>query len=175
MSFENWPKKLLQRVGTCGIRVINCGEKWVTVVIMFHGEYPYSIDLKGRVPVPPRFREELKEGVVLSQGIDKCITVYPVSEWEKIAAKLAALSITQLNSRRLKRRTSSRTYSLSLDGQGRVMVPPLLREYIGIKNEVTIVGNINCLEIWARDAWEAEKAVTDEQFVEIAETVKMPE
>ena len=155
--------------------MINCGEKWVIVVANFYGEYPYSIDLKGRVPLPPRFRADLQDGVVLSQGIDRCVTVYPVAEWEKIAAKLAALPITQLSSRRLKRRTSSRTYSLTLDGQGRVMVPPMLREYIGIKGEVTIVGNINCLEIWPRDAWEAENSMTDEQFQQLAETVKMPE
>lgn len=141
----------------------------------FHGEYPYSMDPKGRIPIPPRFRGDFKDGLVLSQGIDRCITVYTLEEWQKVAAQLAALPMTQLNARRLKRRTSSRTYDLKMDGQGRVMVPPLLREYLGIKSEVTIVGVANYLEIWARDDWEAERAMTDEQFVEIAETVKMPE
>ena len=142
---------------------------------MFLGEYQYTVDHKGRVPIPPRFRPALAEGLVVSQGIDECIVVYPLEEWERIASRLAALPMTQSNSRRLMRGTFSKTFSLNLDRQGRVMLPNALREHARIREEAVIAGINKYLEIWARDRWITESELIEKQVPEIAESVEMPE
>ena len=112
---------------------------------MFFGEFEYKIDEKGRVPIPPRFRRELKEGVVLTPGIEKCITAYPLSEWKKLAATLTTGSVTRSKLRRLNRAIFATAFSLNIDGQGRIALPIPLRQYAGIEDEVVIAGANNYL------------------------------
>ena len=95
---------------------------------MFFGEFEYKIDEKGRVPIPPRFRRELKEGVVLTPGIEKCIVAYPLPEWKKLAATLTTGSVTPSKLRRLNRAIFATAFSISIDGQGRVALPTPLRQ-----------------------------------------------
>ena len=138
---------------------------------MFFGEFEYRIDLKGRVPFPPRFRRELKDGVVLTQGVECCITAYPLSEWKKIAATLTS-SVTRSKLRKLNRAIFATAFSTHIDGQGRVALPVSLREYAGIEDEVVIIGANNCLELWNKEQWEAEKADSQEQAWQIIESLE---
>ncbi len=139
---------------------------------MFFGEFDYKIDEKGRVPIPPRFRRELKEGVVLTQGIEKCITAYPLDEWKNLATTLTSGSLTRSKLRRLNRAIFATAFSTNLDGQGRVALPVPLREYAEIVNEVVIVGANKYLELWNQVHWEEEKAIGQEQAWQIIESLE---
>ena len=102
---------------------------------MFLGEYEYKIDDKGRVPVPPKFRRELKDGIVLALGPEMCIVAYGLAEWVKMSEKLTAGSLAPSKLRRLGRSLFGNAFSLTLDGQGRVALPITLREYAHIGDE----------------------------------------
>ena len=139
---------------------------------MFFGEFEYRIDEKGRMPIPPRFRKELKEGVVLTPGVEKCITAYALSEWKKLAATLTTGSVTRSKLRRLNRAIFATAFSLNIDGQGRIALPIPLRQYAGIEEEVVIAGANNYLELWNKEQWEAEKAISQEQTWQIIESLE---
>ena len=139
---------------------------------MFFGEYEYTIDQKGRVTIPPKFREAFKGGIVLLRGYDKCITACTVAEWGKRAEELSKLPLTQSKARRLNRATFSSAFSLDLDGQGRVVLPAPLRQYAGVASEVVIAGVRDCLEIWSKEDWLAEQQLMGEQLWQIAESIE---
>ncbi|MFC1902446.1 division/cell wall cluster transcriptional repressor MraZ [Chloroflexota bacterium] len=140
---------------------------------MFFGEFDYKIDEKGRVPIPPKFRRELKEGVVLAQGIEKCISVYPISEWQKLASTLTSSgSLTQSKLRKLNRAFFATAFSTNIDGQGRVALPLPLREYAEIVTEVVVAGANNYLELWNKVHWEEEKTISREQAWQIIESLE---
>ncbi|MBT3363565.1 MAG: division/cell wall cluster transcriptional repressor MraZ [Chloroflexi bacterium] len=139
---------------------------------MFFGEYEYTIDQKGRVTIPPKFREAFKGGIVLSRGYDKCITACTVSEWDKRAEQMSRLPMTQSKARRLNRATFSSAFSLDLDGQGRIILPAPLRDYAGIANEVVVAGVRDSLEIWSKQAWAQEQEMMSEQVWQIAESIE---
>ena len=137
---------------------------------MFFGEFEYKIDDKGRVPIPPRFRRQLKEGLVLTPGIEKCIRVYALSEWKKLAETLTTGSITSSKLRRLNRAIFATAFSLTTDKQGRIALPVPLRQYAAIDDEVVIAGANNYLEIWDKVGWEEEKTISQEQTWQIIES-----
>ncbi len=139
---------------------------------MFFGEFEYKIDEKGRVPIPPKFRQELKDGVVLITGIESCITAYPLSEWKKLADTLTGGSVTRSKLRKLNRALFASAFSLNTDGQGRVALPVPLREYAEIEDEVIIAGANNYLELWNKDQWLREKAISREQAWQIIESLE---
>ncbi len=139
---------------------------------MFFGEFEYKIDEKGRVPIPPKFRRELKEGVVLTPGTEKCITAYALSEWKKLAATLTTGSVTPSKLRRLNRAIFATAFSLNIDGQGRVALPIPLRQYAEIEDEVVIAGANTYLELWNKEQWESEKAISQEQAWQIIESLE---
>jgi len=139
---------------------------------MFFGEFEYRLDEKGRVPIPPRFRRELKEGVVLTPGIEKCVTAYPLSEWKKLAATLTIGSVTRSKLRKLNRAIFATAFSLNIDGQHRIALPIPLRQYASIEDEVIIAGANNYLELWNKEQWEAEKAISQEQTWQIIESLE---
>jgi MraZ protein len=136
---------------------------------MFLGEYEYKIDDKGRVPVPPKFRRELKEGIVLALGPETCIVAYGLAEWVKMSEKLTAGSLAPSKLRRLGRSLFGNAFSLNLDGQGRVALPITLREYAHIGDEMVIVGANTYFEMWNRELWVAEKVAAQEQAWQIIE------
>jgi len=136
---------------------------------MFFGEYPYKVDEKGRVPLPPKFRREMKEGVILARGAEKCIVVYPEAEWKKLADSLAAKIVIPANLRKLNRTIFGSAFSASFDGQGRVVLPFPLRSYAEIGDSVVVVGANNSVELWNEELWKAEKASAEEQAAEIIE------
>lgn len=139
---------------------------------MFFGEFEYKIDEKGRVPVPPRFRKELSTGVVLTPGIERCVTVYPLPAWKKIAQTFTNDSISRSKQRRLNRAVFATAFQLSIDGQGRIALPAPLREYANLQDEIIIAGVNNYLEIWDRQDWETEKATSQEQAWQTIESME---
>jgi len=139
---------------------------------MFFGEFDYKIDEKSRVPIPPRFRSTLKDGVVLTPGVERCISVYTLSEWKKLAAELTGSSISPSKMRRLNRALFATAFTSNIDGQGRVAIPAPLREYAGIEDEVVIAGANTYLEIWSKADWEEEKSVSQEQAWQIIESME---
>ena len=137
---------------------------------MFFGEYPYKVDEKGRVPLPPKFRREIKEVVILAKGMgEKCIAVYPIAEWKRLSDSLATKALTPANLRRLNRAIFSSAFSTSFDGQGRIKLPDLLREYAGIGDTTIVVGANNRVELWSENEWKAEKTSAEEQASQIIE------
>jgi len=139
---------------------------------MFFGEFEYRIDDKGRVPIPPKFRRELREGVVLKPGIEKCITVYPLAEWRKLADSLTTGPITPSKLRRLNRAIFATAFSLNIDGQGRIALPIPLRQYADIEEEVVVAGANNYLELWNKEQWDSEKALSQEEAWQIIESLE---
>ena len=139
---------------------------------MFFGEFGYKIDEKGRVPIPPRFRNALKEGVVLTPGVEKCITAYTLAEWRKLAAELTASSTQASKLRKLNRAIFATAFNTKMDGQGRVALPAPLREHAEIVDEVVIAGANNYLEIWNKVHWEEEKTISQEQAWQIIESLE---
>lgn len=130
---------------------------------MFFGEFEYKIDEKGRVPIPPKFRSALKEGLVLALGVEKCAVVYPLAEWKKLAESLTSSLLSPAKTRRLKRALFATAFQLQLDGQGRIALPIPIRLYTEIVDDVTIVGANNYLEIWSKSNWSEERAISLEQ------------
>ena len=139
---------------------------------MFLGEFEYKFDSKGRVPVPPKFRPELKDGVILMPGVEKCVMGYPLAEWEKLAANLTSGSVSPSKLRRLSRAIFATAFSLSIDGQGRLALPAPLQEHALIKDEVVIVGANTYFELWNKEQWVSEKAVSQEQAWQIIESLE---
>jgi len=139
---------------------------------MFFGEFEYKLDEKGRVPFPPRFRNELKDGVVLTPGAERCINAYPLSEWRKLATTLTNGSVTPSKLRRLNRAFFATAFRLNLDGQGRITLPTPLQEYAEIVDEVVIAGVNTYLELWNTVHWDSEKAVSQEQAWQIIESLE---
>jgi MraZ protein len=139
---------------------------------MFYGEFDYKIDEKGRVPVPPRFRNFLKDGVVLTPGAEKCITAYTLPEWKKLATTLTSSSLTRSKMRRLSRALFATAFNTKIDGQGRIAIPAPLREYAEIVDDVVVTGANTYLEIWNKILWEEEKSISQEQAWQIIESLE---
>ena len=139
---------------------------------MFYGEFDYKVDEKGRVPVPPRFRPALKDGIVLTPGAEKCITCYTPVEWRKISAQLTGSGLTRSKMRKLSRALFATAFTTRIDGQGRIAIPAPLREHAGIVDDVVIAGANTYLEIWNKELWEEEKTTSQEQFWQIIETLE---
>jgi MraZ protein len=139
---------------------------------MFNGEFEYRVDEKGRVPIPPKFRtEELKkEGVVLCPGMEKCINIYPVSEWKKLADSLTASSIIPSKIRKLNRFIFASSFDIDIDSQGRIMVPAKLRQYAGLHEEVVMAGVHTYVELWSKEQWDEEIANNREEAFHTIDT-----
>jgi MraZ protein len=139
---------------------------------MLYGEFDYKIDDKGRVPIPPRFRNTLKDGVVLTPGAEKCITAYTVVEWRKLATTLTNSPLSRSKMRKLSRALFATAFTTRIDGQGRIAIPAPLREHAEIVDDVVIAGANNYLEIWNKILWEEEKAASQEQAWQIIESLE---
>ena len=122
---------------------------------VFTGEYRHSVDDKGRLAVPSRFRAQLDAGLVVSRWLENCLAVHTRASWEALEAKVATLPITDERARRFERFIFAGATETTLDGQGRVLVPAYLREAAGVDSEAVVVGIRNHAEIWAPDRWES--------------------
>ena len=136
---------------------------------MFIGEYQHSLDEKGRIAIPAKFRRELERGAVVTRGLDRCLTVYTAEEWEKLATRLANLPMSSANTRAFSRLMLAGAMDVSLDAQGRVVLPNYLKEYAGLDKKVVLAGLYNRLEVWDSAKWEEFKARTEVASADIAE------
>lgn len=123
---------------------------------MFLGQYTYTLDDKGRVTIPSRFREELAGRIIVTRGLDRCLTIYPLPVWDEIAQKVNALPITDPRGRALRRVFFADAVDAEPDRQGRILIPDRLREYAGLElaAETVIVGLDRFLEVWTPERWE---------------------
>jgi MraZ protein len=142
--------------------------------MMLLGSYEYRIDAKGRVPLPPKFREKLKQGLVLTSGVEGCITVYPLEEWMRIADSSTNSPYTRSKDRRMNRFRYATAFSMELDAQGRVALPAPLRQYAEIGENVVIVGVNNYAEIWSEKSWKAESDLIKSEAWQISESMERP-
>jgi len=120
---------------------------------VFLGEYQHSLDAKGRIILPSKFRGLLADGCVLTRGLDKCLAVYPPQEWESVSVRLRESSQSNRQVRDFLRIWYASAVEEEPDKQGRITVPEHLREYAGLEREVTVTGRGEFAEIWSRTAW----------------------
>ncbi|OGE84747.1 MAG: cell division/cell wall cluster transcriptional repressor MraZ [Candidatus Doudnabacteria bacterium RIFCSPHIGHO2_02_FULL_46_11] len=138
---------------------------------MFIGEYTGSVDDKGRVSVPAKFRSELNGRCVVTRGLDNSLFVYTMPEWKKLAQKLASLPIARANTRAFSRLMLAGAMDLEIDKQGRVTLPDYLRQFAGIGKSVVVAGLMNRLEIWDVRKWQKYKTATEKESGAIAEAL----
>lgn len=136
---------------------------------MFLGRHAHAIDAKGRLAIPARFRDGLTDGLVLTRGIDRCLSLYPMAAWIPLAERVTALSFSDPDARNFRRMVFAEAVDLTLDGQGRVLVPPGLRRYADIDREAIIVGVHDAIEIWSPTRWETVNAVMEQDGAAIAQ------
>lgn len=138
---------------------------------MFMGEYQHSVDTKGRLIIPSKFREYLDDCFVLTRGLDNCLFGYPMNEWRKLEEKLKELPVTKKDARAFTRFFFSGATEVEIDKQGRINIPSNLRTYAKMDKECIVLGVSNRLEIWAKDAWENYFDESEDSFNEIAENM----
>lgn len=135
------------------------------------GEYHHSIDNKGRLIVPSKFRDELGDMFIITRGLDQCLFGYPLSEWELIEEKLKGLPLTKKDARAFTRFFFSGATESELDKQGRINIPAPLLQYAKLEKECVILGVSNRIEIWSKQIWEDYFTQSEESFAEIAENM----
>lgn len=148
------------------------GEKYKKgVKLMFMGEYQHSLDAKGRLIIPAKFREELGLSAVMTRGLDNCLFLFPQSEWEILEEKLKSLPLTKATARQFVRFFFSGATECDLDKQGRIIVPQNLRDYANVEKDATVIGVSNRIEIWSTEDWNAYMAKAEDAYEEIAENI----
>ena len=138
---------------------------------MFIGEYVHTLDTKGRLAVPVKFRKILGDGAVATKGLDTCLFIYPMREWEELASRLAALPLAQANTRAFARLMLAGAMEVTIDRQGRIMLPDYLRSYAQMKKRVVWTGLFNRVELWDEGVWQAYRASTERNSAAIAEAL----
>lgn len=121
---------------------------------MFIGEYKHALDSKNRMIVPSKFREELGNNFVLTKGLDGCLYAYPMSEWDMLEKKLRTLPFTSKDARAFVRFFFSGANEVSMDKQGRVLIPQNLLEYASLQKEIISIGVASRIEIWSSEKWD---------------------
>lgn len=134
---------------------------------MFMGEYNHSIDSKGRVTIPAKFRDQLGESFVVTKGLDGCLWVFASAEWESFSEKLKGLPVANKDARKFSRFFLAGATELGTDKMGRILLPQVLRDYAKLEKDVVLVGTGSRVEIWDRQAWEDNSTFDD--MDEIAE------
>ena len=139
---------------------------------MFMGEYNHTIDAKGRLIVPAKFREILGDEFVVTKGLDGCLFVYADKEWKAFEEKLGTLPLTNKNARQFTRFFLAGAAACEVDKQGRILLPSVLREFAGLEKDVVLVGVASRIEIWSRDRWEESVGTYDNDMDEVAENME---
>lgn len=136
---------------------------------MFIGEYNATIDEKGRISIPSKFRNNLKSKVVITKGLDESLFLYTEEEWLKLAEKLASLPIATANTRAFSRMMLAGAMDCELDKQGRVILPSYLKEFAKMQKKIVFAGLFNRIEIWSEELWNEYKNQTEKDSTSIAE------
>ncbi|WP_347860668.1 division/cell wall cluster transcriptional repressor MraZ [Salimicrobium sp. PL1-032A] len=138
---------------------------------MLMGEFRHNMDAKGRLIVPSKLRDSLGESFVVTRGLDECLFVYPMPEWKKLEHQLQSLPLTRKDARAFTRFFLSGAIESTLDGQGRLHLPPPLREHASLKKPCVIVGVSSRVEIWAEEKWENYLEDSSHELESIAENL----
>lgn len=142
---------------------------------MFYGEFEHSLDRKGRLIIPSKFREALKEAyaekLYITRGLDKCLFLFTEDEWKSQESKFRSMPFTKAEHRKFNRIYFSGAQEVIPDKQGRILMPSYLKEFAGIKKEVVLTGISNRIEIWSRERWKEYYESSRESFEEIAENL----
>lgn len=138
---------------------------------MFIGEYEHNLDLKGRLAIPAKFRVDLKDGAVVTKGLDNCLVLYTKKKWLELAPKLANMPNNKANMRAYARFLLAGAMDVDFDSQGRVILPGYLRKFAGLRKKVIIAGLFDRLEIWDEVSWNKYKLNTEKKSGDIAEAL----
>lgn len=136
---------------------------------MLVGEYKHTIDGKKRLAIPAKFRKEIGDRAVLTRGLDGCLFLFPIAEWQVLAEKLGKLTIAQQDTRGFVRLLLSGASEVEMDQLGRILVPDYLRDFAGLIKSVVIAGLFNRLEIWDAEIWKSYKSNMEKNSDKIAE------
>lgn len=151
------------------LAVVDCGEKWG--INMFMGEYHHTIDDKGRIIVPAKFRQDLGDKFVVTRGIENCLFAYSYDEWNKIVERLTKLPFTKKDARNFSRFFLSGATVVEFDKQGRINISSCLVDYANINKDCVIVGVGDRLEIWSQENWDKFFNDNQENMSDIAENL----
>ncbi|WMM23364.1 division/cell wall cluster transcriptional repressor MraZ [Tissierella sp. MB52-C2] len=138
---------------------------------MFIGEYQHTLDTKGRIIIPSKFREDLGDEFVMTKGLDNCLFIYPKKEWTILEEKLKTLPLTNRDARAFIRFFFSGASEGTLDKQGRVLIPSNLREHSKLDKEAVVIGVSTRMEIWSKEEWDAYNNDDNLSYESIAETM----
>lgn len=136
---------------------------------MFLGEFIHTIDDKGRLIVPAKFRADLEAGLVVTRGIDRCLAIYPLEEWKRLAKQVSQLPMTDRRARTFRRLVFANASDAVPDRQGRVLIPPRLREYASLDGEVVVAGLDTYIEVWAAESWGEERERVERYDMDVEE------
>lgn len=134
---------------------------------MFLGEFVHVIDDKGRLTIPAKFRADLSQDFVITRGIDRCLAIYPISEWENLAEQVSKLPMTDRRARAFRRLVFANASDVTLDSNGRILIPPRLREYAHLDGQAIIAGLNTYIEVWSPDTWSEERERVEGEEVDI--------
>ena len=138
---------------------------------VFIGEYQHNLDDKNRLLVPSKFRAALAAGAVVTRGLDNCLFLYPLPEWQKLSQKIADLPLGQAKSRAFARLMLAGAMEVEMDRLGRITLPEYLKSFAGLKKAVVITGLMNRLEIWEESSWRSYQSQTERDSTDIAENL----
>jgi MraZ protein len=136
---------------------------------LFLGEFEHSIDDKGRLAVPARFRPALEDGLVMTRGVERCLVIYDPEAWREVSDRVRSLNPWQEDARRMQRHFFSGAQPAQPDKLGRVVIPQFLRAYAQLENEVVVVGLADRIEVWANSEWERQRSEAERDSSELAE------
>lgn len=136
---------------------------------MLIGEFKHTLDDKNRVSLPSKFRKEVGKKIIVTHGLDNCLFLYTLKEWETIAKQLGSLGMGQADTRGFNRYILASAAEVLVDSVGRILIPENLRNAIGIKNKIVFAGLYNRIEIWEEDAWDKYKAQVVKNADQMAE------
>ena len=135
-------------------------------------QYNHTIDAKGRVIIPAKFREKLGDSFVITKGLDGCLYGYAEAEWKNFEEKLATLPITNRDSRQFTRFFLAGAAECELDKQGRILIPSVLREFAGLEKDVVLVGVASKIEIWSKERWDEANGAYEDNMDDIAKNLE---
>lgn len=138
---------------------------------MFIGEYQHNLDSKGRIIIPSRFRDELNANFILTRGLDGCLTIYSLEQWNKMFEELNKLPTTKKAARQYVRMLTSTATECTLDNQGRIQIPSFLSKPVNIVKDCIIIGANDHIEIWDKDTWDSYYLDASDNFEEVAENL----
>ncbi len=144
----------------------------LVITRMFLGEFNYTIDHKKRLSIPAKFRGEIGKKAIITRGIDNCLVLYPIDEWQKLAEKLGNLPSSQNEARGFARIMLSGAAEVDFDKLGRILIPDYLKEYAHFKKNIVVIGIYNRIEIWSEENWQLYKTTTEKEVGNIAERLK---